>query len=48
MYAVGTDGSDYGALTLRHASNYDWEDLAVFELDDKPYLLIADTGDNEA
>ncbi len=48
LYAVGTDGSDHGSLTLRNAGNYDWEDLAAFELDGKPYLLIADTGDNEA
>lgn len=48
LYAVGTDGSDYGSLTLRNASNYDWKDLSAFELDGKPYLLIADTGDNEA
>ncbi|WP_146909188.1 hypothetical protein [Arenimonas daejeonensis] len=27
-------------------ANIDWEDLASFELDGKPYLLIADTGDN--
>ncbi len=48
LYAVGTDGSDYGSLTLRNARNVDWEDLAAFEFDSKPYLLIADTGDNEA
>ena len=47
LYAVGTDGSDHGSLTLWNASNYDWEDLSAFELDGKPYLLIADTGDNE-
>ncbi len=48
VYAIGTDGSDVGSLTLRHARNVDWEDLAAFELDGTPYLLIADTGDNEA
>ncbi len=48
LYAIGTDGSDYASLTLRHAKNMDWEDLAAFELDGKSYLLIADTGDNEA
>ncbi len=47
LYAVGTDGSDYASLTLRHAKNMDWEDLAAFELGGKHYLLIADTGDNE-
>ena len=30
------------------AQNRDWEDLDSFTLDGKPYLLIADTGDNEA
>ncbi|HUF19342.1 MAG TPA: hypothetical protein VMP00_01185, partial [Burkholderiales bacterium] len=48
LYAIGTDGSDHGSLTLEAASNIDWEAIASFELDGKAWLLIADTGDNEA
>ena len=48
LYAVGVDGRDHGAVDLRGASSVDWEDLAAFEIDGVPYLLIADTGDNDA
>lgn len=48
LYAIGTNGSQYGSVTILNASNIDWEDLAAFELDGKPYLLVADTGDNES
>ncbi len=46
LYALGADGSDRGVVTVRGAFNRDWEDLAAFELDGAPYLLIADVGDN--
>lgn len=45
---VGTDGTDRGKVTLKGVKNIDWEDLASFTLDGKPYLLVADTGDNDA
>ena len=48
LYAVGLDGRDLGAVDVPGASNIDWEDLAAFEIDDVPYLLIADVGDNRA
>jgi hypothetical protein len=33
---------------VRGAVNVDWEDLASFEQDGRPWILIADTGDNFA
>ena len=46
LYAVGSDGGDLGAFRVEGASNYDWEALASFRLQDSAYLLIADVGDN--
>ncbi|MDB6076275.1 MAG: hypothetical protein JWO82_22, partial [Akkermansiaceae bacterium] len=46
LYLAGTDGSDRGLCVIRGATNVDWEDLSSFKLDGKPYLLIADAGDN--
>jgi hypothetical protein len=46
LHLAGTDGSDRGTLTLEGVRNSDWEDLASFTLDGKPYLLGADTGDH--
>lgn len=48
IHLVGTDGTDRGKLTLKDTKNIDWEDLASFSLDGKAYLLVADTGDNNA
>lgn len=48
LYLVGTDGSYQGTLHVNKAANTDWEDLDSFVLDGHPYLLIADTGDNNA
>ncbi len=48
IHLTGTDGSARGKLTLKDTKNIDWEDLASFTLDGKPYLLVADTGDNDA
>lgn len=48
LYALGTDGSDRGAVRVRAARNVDWEDLASFERDGEAWLLIADIGDNMA
>lgn len=45
---AGLDGLNRGKVTLKGAANIDWEDLASFKLDGKPYLLVADTGDNGA
>jgi hypothetical protein len=46
LHLAGTDGSERGTVTLRDIRNTDWEDLASFSLGGKPYLLVADTGDN--
>jgi hypothetical protein len=48
LYAVETDGRKRGALRVTGVKNEDWEDLASFERDGKAWLLIADTGDNDA
>ena len=46
LYAIGQDGSDHGEVRLTGVNNVDWEDLAAFEFDGRPKLLIADVGDN--
>jgi hypothetical protein len=46
LYALGTDGRLRGAVRITGLKNTDWEDIASFELDGQPWLLIADTGDN--
>lgn len=46
IHLAGTDGSDRGKVSLSQTRNVDWEDLDSFLLDGKPYLLVADTGDN--
>lgn len=48
VHAINPRGARLGEFDLRKSNNRDWEDLASFELDGKPYLLIADIGDNEA
>ena len=46
IYALGMNGRVLAGFTVQGAQNLDWEDLTSFELDGKPYLAIADTGDN--
>jgi len=48
LYAVSTLGAAVGTLRIQGVKNEDWEDLASYELDGQPWLLIADTGDNDA
>lgn len=48
LHLAGTDGTDRGRVAVEDADNVDWEDLSSFELDGVPYLLIADTGDNNS
>ena len=48
LHAVDHGGGSRGRLDINNADNLDWEDLASFELDGKPYLLAADIGDNDA
>ena len=46
IHRAGTDGADLGKVVVSGVKNADWEDLSSFIHDGKPYLLIADTGDN--
>lgn len=48
LHAIGTNGASEGSLTLDPGANVDWEAMASFVLDGKSWLLVADTGDNEA
>lgn len=48
LHLAGTDGTDRGKVRVSDAANVDWEDLSSFKLDGVPYLLIADTGDNNS
>ena len=45
----GFDGSGFhrGRIKLDGVKNRDWEDLSSFAVDGTPYLLVADTGDND-
>lgn len=46
LFAIDGSGKVRGALTLEGVENIDWEDMAAFEHAGRPYLLVADTGDN--
>lgn len=46
LFAIGLDGKVQARLRLSAPKPVDWEDMAAFTLDGKPYLLLADTGDN--
>ena len=48
LYAIDTTGRKRGSLRISGVKNEDWEDLASFQSGGKAYLLIADTGDNDA
>lgn len=48
VYALNPKGERVGTLNIEGVSNNDWEDIASFEYDGKPYILIADVGDNYA
>lgn len=48
LHAVGLNGANLGRVRILNARNRDWEDLAAFVYDGRPYLLIADCGDNES
>ncbi|MGX9417589.1 hypothetical protein ACWU4D_09580 [Vibrio sp. WJH972] len=47
IYAVTTEGELRTSITLAGVENRDWEDLASFTFKGKPYLLVADVGDND-
>jgi hypothetical protein len=46
LQLIETDGKRVATLKIEGATNDDWEDISSFRLDGKPYLLVADTGDN--
>ena len=46
LQLVDAEGSRVATLAINGVTNTDWEDLDSFRLDGKPYLLVADTGDN--
>lgn len=48
VHAIDGRGHRLGEFQLKKSRNRDWEDLASFRLDETPYLMIADIGDNEA
>jgi hypothetical protein len=48
LYAVETGGRLRGVLRLEGVKAEDWEDLAAAEFDGKAWLIVADTGDNNA
>lgn len=48
LYALNGDGSLRGSVKLAGVINRDWEDIAAFSLDGQSWLLVADTGDNNA
>ena len=47
LYAIDGIGTNLGHIKVDGAKHVDWEDIASFTLDGKPYLLIADIGDND-
>ena len=44
VHAMDRTGAVRGHVNLADARNVDWEDLASFQMDGVPYLLVADTG----
>jgi len=47
IFAFDLTGAHRGRIKLEDARNRDWEDIASFTLDDEPFLLVADVGDND-
>ena len=46
LYAFDSAGQRIGAFDIAGAKARDWEDMASFVMDGRPYLLIGDVGDN--
>jgi hypothetical protein len=46
IFAIDRQGRLLATVRLRGVANIDFEDIAAFELDGVPYLLVADVGDN--
>jgi hypothetical protein len=48
LYAFDSSGFHRGRIKVDGVKNRDWEDIASFTVDGTPYLLVADTGNNDA
>ncbi|MFW6108291.1 MAG: hypothetical protein ACOC8D_00615 [bacterium] len=48
LYAFNRRGEHLATVIAHGAIAQDWEDMASFRLDGKPYLLVADVGDNKS
>ncbi len=48
LRAIQADGTLRGTVRIVGAKNIDWEDIASFDWDGRAWLLVADTGDNQA
>ena len=46
LQLMDAQGRHRGSVDVSGAENRDWEDLAAFEFEGRPMLLVADTGDN--
>ena len=47
LFLVGLDGKTRSVVRIKKADAVDWEDMCSFQIDGKPWLLIADVGDND-
>ena len=48
IFGVNSKGEHLCTIDIQGVRNNDWEDIASFEYKGKPYILIADVGDNKA
>lgn len=46
LYAISADGQPRARVSLKGATARDWEDMASFEWEGEPMLVVADVGDN--
>jgi len=48
IFAMNSNGNHLATFNIQDVMNNDWEDLTSFTYKGKPYILIADVGDNKA
>lgn len=48
LFRIGRDGADLGRHRIAGIEAHDWEDVAAFDWQGQPAILIADVGDNDA
>jgi hypothetical protein len=46
LFGLDSSGKHLGTWNIDYRPKHDFEDLAAFEIEGDPYLLVADTGDN--